>query len=131
MLMWPLGTLLGVEPAVWRIAVLLLVLTGLAIISVEWVLRRRVGVGSLLAFAVIWLNSMLVGFSNFTLSVALALYAFALWVRLQEWQWRAVLFVAIGVIVWLCHSAGWGVLGVLVFGYEWHCSKGLAAFLAS
>jgi len=130
MLMWPLGTLLGVERAAWLIALILPPLTGLAIISVEWALRRRVGVGSLLAFALIWSPSMLMGFSNFSLSVALALFAFALWVRLKNWRWRAALFVPIGLVVWLCHSAGWGVLGVLVFGYEWHRNKGIAAFLA-
>lgn len=129
MLMWPLGTLLGVERAAWLIAFILPPLMALAIVSVEWVLRRRVGVGSLLAFALVWSPSMLMGFSNFTLAVALALFAFALWVRLQDWKWRAVLFVPVGLAVWLCHSAGWGVLGVLVFGYEWHRRKGLAAFL--
>jgi len=129
-LMWPLGTLLGAERAAWLIAFLLPPMTGFAIISVEWVLRRRVGVGSLLAFALIWSPTMLMGFSNFSLSVALALFAFALWVKLQEWKWRPALFVPIGLVVWLCHSAGWGVLGVMVFGYEWHRTKGLAAFLA-
>ncbi|MDG2002368.1 MAG: hypothetical protein P8J20_03465 [Novosphingobium sp.] len=130
MLMWPLGTLLGVEQAAWLIALLLPVLTGLAIISVEWALKRRVGVGSLLAFVVIWSPAMLMGFSNFTLSLALALFAFALWVRLQGWRRRALVFVPVGLMVWLCHSAGWGVLGVLVFGYEWHRKKGLGAFMA-
>jgi hypothetical protein len=27
--------------------------------------------------------------------------------------------VPIGFVVWVCHVSGWGVLGVLVFGYEW------------
>jgi hypothetical protein len=130
MLMWPLGTLLGVERAAWLIALLLPVLTGLAIVSVEWVLRRRVGAGSLLAFATIWSPAMLMGFSNFTLSVALALFAFAGWVKLQRWRWRAAVFVPVGIAVWLSHSAGWGVLGVMVFGYEWSRNRGLAAFLA-
>lgn len=129
-LMWPLGSLLGVERAAWLIAFLLPPLTGLAIITVEWVLRRRVGVGSLLAFATIWSPSMLMGFSNFNLSLVLALFAFALWVKLREWKWRPLLFVPVGIVVWLCHSAGWGVLGVLVFGYEWHRRKGPGAFLA-
>ena len=33
-------------------------------------------------------------------------------------------------MVWLCHLSAWGVLGVLVFGYEWHKHKGWRAFLA-
>ena len=129
-LIWPLGALLGVERAAWLVAVLLPPLTGLAIVSVEWVLRRRIGVGTLLALATIWSPAMLMGFSNFVLSVALALFAFAGWVKLEGWRWRAALFVPAGIAVWLCHSAGWGVLGVLVFGYEWSRNRGLAAFLA-
>jgi hypothetical protein len=70
------------------------------------------------------------GFANFSLSLALALLAFALWVRLDEKPWRGVLFVPIGLAVWLCHSAGWGVLGVLVFGYEAHRLRGWRALLA-
>ena len=130
MLMWPLGALLGVEPAAWLIAVALPPLTGLAILSVEWVLRRRIGVGSLLALALVWSPAMLMGFANFTLAVALALFAFALWVGLESRPWRAALFVAVGLAVWLCHSAGWGLLGVLVFGYEWHRRKAVASLLA-
>jgi hypothetical protein len=32
--------------------------------------------------------------------------------------------------VWLCHVSGWGVLGILVFGYEWHRRRDWRAFLA-
>ena len=130
LLMLPLGSVLGVEAAAWLIAFSLPILTGLAILAVEWTLRGRIGVGSLLAFAFIWSPSMLMGFANFSLSVALALFGFAAWVRLEGRAWRAPLFIAVGALVWLAHSAGWGVLGVLVFGYEWHRSKSWRAFLA-
>jgi hypothetical protein len=59
------------------------------------------------------------GFLNFTLSLALALFAFALWVKLAGSKWREAVFVPIGLLVWLCHQSGWGVLGVMVFAYEW------------
>ncbi|MCB2072440.1 MAG: hypothetical protein H6917_02545 [Novosphingobium sp.] len=130
LLMWPLGRLLGVETAGWLIGLLLPPLTGLAVLSVEWVLRRRIGIGSLLAFALIWSPAMGMGFYNFCLSLALALFAFAGWVRLDAWRWRWLLFLPVGLVVWLCHVAGWGVLGVLVFGYEWQRRKRPAAFLA-
>src|SRR5690606_4274612 len=57
-------------------------------------------------------------------------FAFALWVRLEKWRWRAAVFLPLGLVNWLCHMAGWGVLGLLVFGYEWHRRKEWSAFLA-
>ena len=59
------------------------VLTGLGLIAVEWTLRRRIGVGALLAFATIWSPMFGMGLLNFGLALALALFAFALWVRLE------------------------------------------------
>lgn len=120
LLMVPMAPLFGVERAGRIIVALIPFLTGLSIISVAWTLRKRVAVGAILAFAMIWSPSLLMGFLNFSLSIALALFAFALWVRFDERPWtRRLLFIPIGFVVWLCHVSGWGVLGVLVFGYEW------------
>ncbi|MCB2061559.1 MAG: hypothetical protein R3E09_05490 [Novosphingobium sp.] len=130
LLMWPLGRLLGVETAGWLMGFVLPPLTGFGLLTVEWVLRRRIGIGSLLAFALIWSPAMGMGFYNFCLALALALFAFAAWVRLETWRWRWLVFLPAGAIVWLCHVAGWGVLGVLVFGYEWQRRKSASAFLA-
>ncbi len=130
LLMVPLGRTLGAESAAYLIALLLPVLLALGIVAVEWALRGRIGVGALLALATVWSPSMALGFANFSLALALALFAFALWIRLEGRAWRAALFVPLGVIVWLCHSAGWGVLGVLVFGYEWHRRHDWRALLA-
>ena len=130
LLIGPLARLIGLEPAGRLIAGLIPVLTGLSILTVEWTLRKRIGIGSLLGFAFIWSPSLLLGFLNFGLSLALALFAFAGWVRLTQWRWRWALFVPIGLVVWLCHVSGWGVLGLLVFGFEWQRSKNWRAFLA-
>ena len=120
LLIYPLAKMFGLETAGRIIGLVIPPLTGLGIVAVEWVLRRRVGIGGLLAFAFIWSPAMGMGFYNFCLSLALALLAFALWVKLEDWRWRWAVFVPIGLVVWLCHASGWGVLGVLVFGYEWH-----------
>jgi hypothetical protein len=80
--------------------------------------------------AFIWQPSLLLGFLNYTLSLALALFAFAAWVKLENWRWRPALFLAVAPLIWLCHVSGWGVLGILVFGYEWSRSKTWRAFLA-
>lgn len=130
LLIWPLAWLFGLETAGWLIGAIIPPLTGLGLMAVEWQLRRRIGVGALFAFATIWSPAMGMGFYNFCLALALALFAFAGWIRLEGWRWRGALFVPVGLIVWLCHASGWGVLGVLVFGYEWSRRKGPDAFLA-
>ncbi|KTR81652.1 hypothetical protein NS277_16400, partial [Novosphingobium barchaimii] len=56
------------------------------------------------------------GFLNFSLAMALALLAFALWLRVGPGTVRALLFVSIGLAVWLCHTFGWAFLGILCTG---------------
>ena len=130
LLIWPLSKLFGLEPAARIITAIIPPLTGLAMIAVEWTLRRRIGLGTMLAFVTIWSPALIIGMLNFSLALALALFAFAAWVRLEGRRWRWLVFVPTSMLVWLCHLAGWGVLGVLVFGYEWHKRRGLRAFLA-
>lgn len=130
LLIRPFARVFGLETGGRVLGAIIPPLTGLGVIAVEWTLRRRIGVGSLLAMALIWSPAMVLGFYNFCLSLALALLGFALWVRLEGRAWRGLLFLPIGVFVWVCHVSGWGVLGVLVFGYEWHRRKGFAAFVA-
>ena len=130
LLIRPFASMFGLETGGRILGAMIPPLTGLGVIAVEWTLRRRVGVGSLLAMALIWSPALVLGFYNFCLSLALALLSFALWVRLEGRKWRWAPFIVLGVLTWLCHVSGWGVLGVLVFGYEWHRRPGLAAFLA-
>ena len=125
-----LAPLIGLEAAGRFIAGLMPVLIGLGIIAVEWALRRRIGVGTFLALAFVWAPPQLMGFLNYGLSLGLSLLAFALWVRLEGWRWRWALFLPIGALVWLAHVSGWGVLGIMVFGYEWSRSKTWRAFVA-
>jgi hypothetical protein len=130
LLIRPLAPLLGLEAAGRAICLAIPILTALGILAVEWALRRRIGVGALLALAFIWSPALLMGFVNFGLSLALALFAFAAWIRLEHWRWRWALFMPIGMAVWLCHVSGWGVLGILVFGYEWSRQRSWKALLA-
>jgi hypothetical protein len=130
LLIRPLAGVLGLEAAGRVICFAIPVLTGLGILSVEWALRRRVGVGALLAMAFIWSPALVMGFVNFGLSLALALFAFALWVRLEGREWRWALFLPIGLAVWLCHVSGWGILGVMVGAYELNRTRSWRALLA-
>ncbi|MCW1427654.1 hypothetical protein [Novosphingobium sp. JCM 18896] len=131
LLIWPLAKLIGLEPAGRVIGMIIPPLTALGLIAVEWVLRRRIGIATLMALTFIWSPAMVLGFYNFCLSLALLLLSFALWVRLDDWPKRWLVFIPIGLAMWLCHASGWGVLGVLVFGYEFHKRKSLHAVLAT
>lgn len=126
----PLAALFGLEPGARIMVTAIPVLIGLGIVAVDWTLHRRIGIGAMLAFAFIWSPSMQLGFINYGLSLAAALFAFAAWVKLDGWRWRAPLFVPIGALVWLAHVSGWGVLGIMVFGYEWSKAKSWRAFVA-
>lgn len=130
LLIWPLAAIFPLEVAGRILVALVPFSIGLGILAVEWALRRRIGLGSVLAFAFVWSPSLLLGFLNFGLSLAAALFAFAGWVRLEGRRWREPLYLVVGVLVWLCHVSGWGVLGIMVFGYEWSRSKSWRAFLA-
>lgn len=123
----PFAALFGLETGAKIIVALIPPLTGLGLCAVAGALRRRPGIGVMLAFAFIWSPMLLIGLLNFALGQALALWAFALWITLaapRQRGLRAALFVPIGLGVWLCHISAWGILGVLVAGYEGSLAAG-------
>ncbi|MDE2301668.1 MAG: hypothetical protein KGK11_03830 [Sphingomonadales bacterium] len=130
LLIRPVAAIFGLEAGGRIIVGLIPPLTCLALLAVERVLRGRITGASLFAFAFVWSPMLLLGLVNFALGLALALFAFAGWVRLDGRAWRGWLFVPIGLAVWLCHMSAWAVLGVLVFGYEWRLRGLRAACLA-
>ena len=120
----------GVEAAGRVIAGLIPVLTGLGLIAVERALRGRTTPAVLLSLAFIWSPMMLIGLLNFTLGLALALWVFAAWVQLEGKHWRWAVMLPAGLAVWLCHMSAWGVLGLMVLGYEWGRQAKWRALLA-
>jgi hypothetical protein len=123
----PFAAIFGLELGGRIITGLIPPLTALGLIAVDRQLHGRVTIASLLAMPFAWSPMMLIGLLNYALGQALALWAFALWVMLDRhrtiWWLRAALFVPIGLVVWLCHLSAWGVLGVLLFGYEVGAAK--------
>jgi hypothetical protein len=89
-----------------------------------WIAREvhgRIPATALFALPLAYSYPFHFGFVNFALSMALALNAFALWLRLArlgKLRLRAALFVPIGGIIWVTHTFGWGTLGVLAFSAE-------------
>ncbi|MEG3176645.1 hypothetical protein U1872_10425 [Sphingomonas sp. RB3P16] len=117
----PLAKLFGLEPAVKLIVIMIpaLTVTGLLWISRE--VHGRIPPTALFALPLAYSYAFQFGFVNFALSMALALNAFALWLRLarhQRYRLRAAIFVPLSCVIWLCHTFGWGVLGVLACSAE-------------
>jgi hypothetical protein len=111
----------GLEPTVKAIAVAIPMLTTAGMLWLSREAHGRVQPMALLALPLAYALPLLYGFLNYTLAMALALHAFALWLRLtrQGRFWlRAALFLGIAWLVWTAHLFGWLTLGVMVFASE-------------
>ena len=116
-----LAPLIGLEPAVKLVIVLIppLAVTGLLWVAFE--VHGRIPPTTLFALPFVYNFPFLFGFANFALAMALALIAFAVWLRLARLNrlwFRAALFAPLSVILWIVHAFGWGTLGVLAFSAE-------------
>lgn len=121
LLMIPLGPLLGVEGATRLIVGLIPALTVLGILMIARSLGRPLAFGSILALPFVYSQSFHLGFLNYSLAIALAFIAFALWIRAEGYKWA---FAPAAFAIWLCHVSGWGVLVLMVGGYELSRSRG-------
>lgn len=116
-----LAPLIGLEPAVKTIVLLIPALAAAGLLWVAYEVHGRVPPTVLFALPFVYNFPFLFGFVNFALSMALALNAFALWLRLGRLErtgLRAALFVPLSALLWLVHAFGWGALGVLAFSAE-------------
>ncbi|HET9428265.1 MAG TPA: hypothetical protein VFO69_07895 [Allosphingosinicella sp.] len=116
-----LAPMIGLEPAVKLIILLIPPLTVTGLLWTAYEVHGRLPPTTFFAIPFAYNFPFLFGFANFSLSMALALIAFALWLRLgrlgRVWL-RAALFVPISVTLWVVHAFGWGTLGVLAFSSE-------------
>ncbi len=121
LLIVPLEPLLGLELAVKLIVLAIPPLTAFGLLWIAREVHGRVPPTALFALPLVYAYPFQFGFANFALSMALALNAFALWLRLARLgrlKMRAALFVPIGAVIWVCHTFGWGTLGLLAFSAE-------------
>ena len=121
LLIIPLGRLLGLELAVKLIVLLIPPMTAAGMLWVAREVHGRVPPTAFFALPFIYGYPFLFGFVNFTLSVALAFLAFGLWLRLgrlERTTLRGWLFVPISLIVFFCHTYGWGLLGLMCFSAD-------------
>ena len=121
LLVVPLAKLLGLEAAVKLIVI---AIPALIVAGLLWIAREvhgRIPATALFALPLAYSYPFQFGFVNFALSMGLALNLFAWWLRLARigrLRLRAVVFVPASCLLWLCHTFGWGVLGVLGFSAE-------------
>jgi hypothetical protein len=116
-----LGPLIGLEPAVKLIVIAIPPLTVAGFLWVAREVHGRLPPTALFAIPFVYGHPFLFGFVNFALSMALAFVAFGLWLhlaRLGRTRLRAALFVPISVIIFICHTYGWGALGLMCFSAE-------------
>ncbi len=121
LLVHPLARLIGLEPAVKLIVISIPMMTVAGMLWVAREVHNRLPPTVMLALPFAYGHHFLFGFVNYSLSVALALLAFGLWLRLgrlKKYRQRALLFVPISIVIWLCHAFGWGLLGLLAFSAD-------------
>ncbi|WP_262504055.1 hypothetical protein [Sphingosinithalassobacter sp. CS137] len=121
LLVVPLAKLFGLELAV---KLIVLTIPPLTVTGLLWIAREvhgKIPATALFALPLAYNFPFQFGFVNFALSMALALNAFALWLRLARqgrFVLRSWLFIPLSCLIWLTHTFGWGTLGVLAFSAE-------------
>jgi hypothetical protein len=121
LLVVPLAALIGLEPAVKAITILIPMLTAAGFLWVAREVHGRIPPTAYFALPIVYCYPFNFGFLNFALSMGLAFLAFALWLRLARlgrFGVRAAVFVPISILLWVCHAFGWGTLGVMAFSAE-------------
>ena len=111
-----LHPVLGLEPSVRVVVILtqLLGAAGLLLISRE--VHGRVSPFAVMAIPLLYGYPFNYGFLNYALSMALAMLAFVVWLRLHraERDLAARLWLGVaGATIWVAHTYGWAFLGLL------------------
>lgn len=121
LLVVPFAKLFGLELGV---KLIVMTIPALTVAGLLWIAREvhgRIPPTAMFALPLAYSYPFQFGFVNFALSMGLALCLFALWLRMARLGrigLRAIVFVALSCLLWLCHTFGWGVLGVLAFSAE-------------
>ena len=121
LLIIPVSKIFGLELGTKLIVMTIPALTVAGMLAIAREVHGRVPPTALFALPLAYGHPFLFGFVNFALSMALALLAFALWLRLARQgrlRLRAAIFVALGPILWITHTYGWATLCVLAVSAE-------------
>ncbi|MFM9937611.1 MAG: GtrA family protein [Novosphingobium sp.] len=127
---------IGLEPAVHLIVGSIPPLTVSGMLLLSRAAHGRIGVNALYALPLAISLPYLYGFANFSLSIALAFHAMALWIALERRPvLRTALFLPLGFALWICHLVGWAVFslvaGVTTVVAQYRAGKGVLRTLAA
>ncbi|WP_374944764.1 hypothetical protein [Sphingomonas sp.] len=121
LLVLAVAPVLGLELTVKLVAILIPVVTAAGMFWLSREAHGRVQPLVLFALPLAFHLCFQYGFLNYTLGMALALNAFALWLclaRLGRTRLRAALFLPIGMLLWTVHLFSWIALGAMAGGAE-------------
>ena len=121
LLIVPLAPIFGLELAVKLIVITIPVMTVAGMLWIAREVHGRIPATALFALPLAYSFPLHFGFVNFALSMAIALNLFGLWLRMARTghlRARAIIFVPLSCALWVCHTFGWGALGVLAFSAE-------------
>jgi hypothetical protein len=121
LLVMPLGSLLGVELATKYLVIATVFVSAVGLIWLAREVHGHVPPTVLFVLPLIYNWPFHYGFINYSLTIGVALVALALWVRLGRLgrlRLRFWLFIPIGLLIWIGHSAAWGAFGLAAFGTD-------------
>ncbi|MEP6784815.1 MAG: hypothetical protein ABI898_03630 [Sphingomonadales bacterium] len=121
LLIVPMSRLFGLELGVKLIILAIPAMTVAGILGIAREVHGRIPPTTLFALPLAYGHPFIFGFINFSLAMALALLAFALWLRMARTgalQRRPYVFMPLACIIWTAHTFGWGMLGLLCFSGE-------------
>jgi hypothetical protein len=120
-LIFPLAKLFGIETGTKLIVMAIPVMTVAGMLGIAREVHGKLPPTAFFALPLAYSYPFQFGFVNFALSMAMALMAFALWLKLGKQGrigLRAAIFVPLSTAIWVAHIFGWGLLGVLAFAAE-------------
>jgi hypothetical protein len=115
------GPVFGIEPTVKAVVVMIPMLQVAGFLLVAREAHGKVPPTAFFALPLAYAYPFQFGFVNFSLSMGLAYLSLALWMALArrgQLQLRAILFVPLSVLLWLCHMYGWAAFGILAGSAE-------------
>lgn len=121
LLVFPMAKIFGLELGVKLIVIAIPAMTVAGFLMIAREVHGRIPATALFALPLAYAFPFHFGFVNFALSMGMAMLAFGWWLRLGrlgKFQFRSLVFVPLSVIIWITHTFGWGILGVLAFSAE-------------
>lgn len=133
LLMVLLGPHLGTERTAYLIAAIIPPAMIWGIYRLSKAIYGRIEAPAYFAIILVWSFTFHHGFINWWLGIALVFHVLATWVDLRDAPpaVRHIYAFFAALLVWLCHTSAWGVLGIAVASMAWFRRKSFFRFCLS